>query len=221
MAIRILHPLFRLMASLTRQELARQVAYLKVENQFCGRGCRNTSSPRRRNAETCSGPVASWESVARADHHRHLRNVSPLGAGKRRGEPRGQAQETSRPSADRRRVRAIILKLARENSWGYTRILGELKKLGITTVSRTTVKNILIEHGLEPGPQRGVGDLGRVSGSPCRDAVAMRFSRDEGRDRHRPERPVSAGLPARRVAADVRLASDISPGRGVGQPAGP
>ncbi len=51
----------------------------------------------------------------------------------------------------------MILKLARENDWGYTRILGELRKLGIKAVSRNTVKNILKENGLDPGPQRGAG----------------------------------------------------------------
>ena len=54
-------------------------------------------------------------------------------------------------------IRELILKLARENGWGYTRILGELKKLGITTVSRSTVVNILKENGLQPGPDRGEG----------------------------------------------------------------
>ena len=38
-----------------------------------------------------------------------------------------------------------------------TRILGELRKLGITRISRQTVKNILKEHELDPGPLRGKG----------------------------------------------------------------
>jgi putative transposase len=54
-------------------------------------------------------------------------------------------------------VRALVLQLARENGWGYTRILGELKKLGVGQVSRSTVVNILKEHGLETGPRRGAG----------------------------------------------------------------
>lgn len=49
------------------------------------------------------------------------------------------------------------MKLARETGWGYTRILGELKTLGIRSVSRNTVKNILKAKGLNPGPQRGPG----------------------------------------------------------------
>jgi putative transposase len=48
-----------------------------------------------------------------------------------------------------------VLRLARETGWGYTRILGKLRKLGISKMSRATVINILREHGLEPGPKRG------------------------------------------------------------------
>jgi putative transposase len=54
-------------------------------------------------------------------------------------------------------VREIIVRLARETAWGYGRILGELKKLRIHSVSRTTVKNILKEEGIKPSPKRGRG----------------------------------------------------------------
>ncbi len=47
--------------------------------------------------------------------------------------------------------------LAKDNGWGYTRILGELRKLGIKAVSRNTVKNILKRYGYDPGPKRGTG----------------------------------------------------------------
>jgi hypothetical protein len=39
----------------------------------------------------------------------------------------------------------------------YTRIIGELKKLGIKPPSRNTVKKILKTAGFEPGPKRGEG----------------------------------------------------------------
>jgi len=53
-----------------------------------------------------------------------------------------------------REVRELILHLARENaSWGYLRIVGELRKLGIA-VSATSVRNILAAAGLPPAPQR-------------------------------------------------------------------
>ena len=54
-------------------------------------------------------------------------------------------------------IRELVIKLARENSWGYTRILGELCKLGIKRIYRQTVKVILKENNLDPGPLRGKG----------------------------------------------------------------
>ena len=51
-------------------------------------------------------------------------------------------------------VRQLILRLARENShWGYVRIVGELRKLGIT-VSATLVRNVLARAGVPPAPER-------------------------------------------------------------------
>jgi putative transposase len=51
-------------------------------------------------------------------------------------------------------LRSLILRLARENPrWGYRRIVGELKGLGIT-VSATSVRKVLLEQGLQPAPKR-------------------------------------------------------------------
>jgi putative transposase len=49
----------------------------------------------------------------------------------------------------------LVLRLARENTrWGYERITGELSNLGIT-VSPTTVRKSLRDHGLGPAGKRG------------------------------------------------------------------
>src|SRR5439155_23862486 len=51
-------------------------------------------------------------------------------------------------------VRELVLRLARENrGWGYVRIAGELRKLGIA-VSATLVRNILSAAGVPPAPER-------------------------------------------------------------------
>jgi transposase InsO family protein len=55
----------------------------------------------------------------------------------------------------RREIRDLVLRLARENArWGYRRIVGELKGLGIT-ISATTVRAWLRAAGLGPAGKRG------------------------------------------------------------------
>ena len=58
-----------------------------------------------------------------------------------------------RPTIERD-VQALVLRLARENpTWGYRRIVGELRGLGVA-VSASSVRAILIRHELPPAPER-------------------------------------------------------------------
>jgi putative transposase len=62
-------------------------------------------------------------------------------------------RSTGRPRVERR-VRELVLRLARENPrWGYPRIAGELLKVGVH-VSPSTVRQLLLAAGLMPAPRR-------------------------------------------------------------------
>jgi putative transposase len=62
-------------------------------------------------------------------------------------------QRPGRPSLERETVE-LIVRFARENPrWGYLRIVGELRRLGIT-VSKGSVATVLARHGLPPAPRR-------------------------------------------------------------------
>ncbi len=60
------------------------------------------------------------------------------------------------PTTDK--VKALVVRLALENYWGYGKIKGELLKLGIK-LSLTTVGNILRDKGIVPAPVRA-GSIG-------------------------------------------------------------
>jgi hypothetical protein len=70
------------------------------------------------------------------------------GSKKRGGPGRPRTQEE---------IEELVLKMARENrTWGYRRILGALRNLGIE-LSAQTVGNILERHDLPPVPERKKG----------------------------------------------------------------
>ena len=64
------------------------------------------------------------------------------------------ARQAGRPPI-RSEIRALVVRFARDNPrWGYQRIVGELKGLGLV-VSATTVRTWLRAAGLGPGGTRG------------------------------------------------------------------
>ena len=68
---------------------------------------------------------------------------------RRRWAARSMRGKTGRP-ATRRNIRALVLRLARENpSWGYRRIHGELAGLGVK-IAASTAWEILRNAGIDP-----------------------------------------------------------------------
>ena len=133
--------------------LARQVEYLVVENRLLRDQIpgpvRLTERERSRLVRfgTAVGPaLKDLISIVRYDPFRRwARGVKRKGRKAKRpaGRPRTAAH-----------VEELVVRLARESGWGYTRILGELRKLGVKSVSQGTVRNILKRHGVEPAPDR-------------------------------------------------------------------
>ena len=72
---------------------------------------------------------------------------------RRRWAARSMRGKTGRP-ATRRNIRALVLRLARENpGWGYRRIHGELAGLGVK-IAASTVWEILKKAGIDPALRR-------------------------------------------------------------------
>jgi putative transposase len=72
---------------------------------------------------------------------------------RRRWAARSMRGKTGRPATGRN-IRALVLRLARENpGWGYRRIHGELAGLGVE-IAASTAWEILKKAGIEPVPRR-------------------------------------------------------------------
>lgn len=155
-----------LLASATDRELATHVQYLKEENRILRSKlpARITVTPQERQRLVRFGlavGTAIKELIAIVSPRTFLRWVhgsTPRTAAKPRKPGRPRTAEA---------IRDLVLRIAHETGWGYTRILGELKKLGPRSVSRTTVVNILREAGLDPGPKRGEGTWSEFHTAPA------------------------------------------------------
>jgi putative transposase len=154
---RFLQPLLLLLARLTDRQLAAVVQYLKVENQILRSKLpkRITVTAREKQRLVKFGRplgAAIKDLITIVTPRTFLRWAN--GERPRRGATGNPRRPPGRPrTADD--LRDLVLRIASETGWGYTRILGELKTLGLGRICRSTVVNILKEAGLDPGPKRG------------------------------------------------------------------
>jgi putative transposase len=132
------------------------IAYLQEENrvlreQLGGKRLRFTDDQRRRLAAKAKSigraRLLAFASIAQPDTllrwYRQL-IAKKYDGSERRGPGRPRVMET---------IRQLVVTMAQENRWGYRRIVGEMRKLG-HEVSRSTVRRIMKEHGIEPAPER-------------------------------------------------------------------
>ncbi|MGB7326659.1 MAG: integrase core domain-containing protein [Rubripirellula sp.] len=151
----IVHPLLTLLASLTRQELAQQIRYLKAENEILRSKLpsRITLDNHERNTLVKHGKklggkikdlitIVSYSTFRR--WVRKMEDNTPVPAQKsaKKGAGRPKIEED---------VHDTILRIRKETGFGYTKILQELRRMGVH-VSRQTVKNVIVDAGFAPTP---------------------------------------------------------------------
>ena len=149
---KLFHPLLTLIASATDRELAKYVQFLKEENKILrsrlGGEVHTRSEERHRLLQFGKALGRAIEElitiVSPATFYRWIRDEkSP----KVKTNPKGGQRKP-------REIRELVIEIAKTTGFGYTRIIGELRKLGIKGISRQTVRNILKEEGIKPGPDR-------------------------------------------------------------------
>jgi transposase InsO family protein len=152
------HILVVAMANLVHREQAAVIEYLREENQVLkeqlkkrGGRLRFTDDQRRRLAAKAKAlgrkllrsldTLVTPETLLR--WHRQLVAKKYDGSAKRgSGRPRVMQE-----------LEDLIVRMATENRWGYTRIRGALSNLG-HQVARSTIAAVLRRHGIEPAPDR-------------------------------------------------------------------
>jgi putative transposase len=155
---RILDRLWLLLAAATDRKLTRMVEYLKAENRILRDRLPDkivvTPTEKRRLLRYGAPLGAAIRDLITVVHPRTF--LRWLAGDKPTAKSRATSREPGRPRTAED-VRQLVLRLAKETGWGYTRILGELKKLGVRGVCRSTVVNILKDAGLDPSPERRKG----------------------------------------------------------------
>jgi len=149
----IFHPLLALIASATDTELARYVEYLKEENKILRSRLPKQihTKPEERERLLKFGKVLGRAIeelitiVSPSTFYKWVRDEH-IGRSKAKNPKGGQRKP--------REIRELVIQIATTTNFGYTRIVGEIRKLGIKKISRTTVRNILKEEGIQPGPDR-------------------------------------------------------------------
>ena len=152
------HLIVLFLASQLNREQQRVIEYLHVENQVLreklgkGRILLNDDQRRRlavkgkalgRRALRELATIVTPDTILRWHRELVAQKWDFSALSKRIGRPRTREEKTR-----------LVVQMAKENpTWGYGRIQGALKNLGVQ-LSDTTIGSILREHGIEPAPER-------------------------------------------------------------------
>ncbi|XHR30520.1 MAG: integrase core domain-containing protein [Chthoniobacteraceae bacterium] len=142
---------------MTQCILLRQIAYLKAENQILRSRLPKqirTTAAERSLLVRLGAPLgdAIQELLSIVSYKTFLRWKNEQRPGAR---AKNAVVPNGRPPIPQS-VEELVVRFAKENAWGYSRIQGELRKLGII-VARNTVKKILIKNGFHPNPGKLAG----------------------------------------------------------------
>ncbi len=157
---RFFHPLFHCFANARHRNMVAQVQYLRAENRVLRSKLpkRVTVTPPERKKLVKLGKRVgpALKHLITVVSHRTFQRWTAE-AKKPKGLTRAKPKRVPGRPRTPEEVRQLVVRIARESGWGYTRILGELKKLGIHNVGKTTIRNILKDAGFAPGPGRSEG----------------------------------------------------------------
>ncbi|QDU29050.1 Integrase core domain protein [Anatilimnocola aggregata] len=152
MPAKIFHPLLALIASATDRELAKYIQYLKEENKILRARIPGQIHTRPEERQRL---IKFGKMIGKAiEELITIVTPSTFYRWLHQEEKKDEKKNTKGGQRKPREVRQLVLEIARTTGFGYTRIIGELRKLGIKKISRQTIRNILKEEGVEPGPDR-------------------------------------------------------------------
>jgi Integrase core domain len=151
----IFQPLLFMLAGSTEDQLIRQIEFLKAENEIL----RKRIPKKRIFLELAERAMLLKLGKELGPAIRQLITIVSYSAFRRWVRTEEGRTEPNQKGRPRLAVvlRELVVRIAQETGWGYSRILGEVRKLKVGRISRQSVKNILVEHGLDPGPKRGRG----------------------------------------------------------------
>lgn len=149
----IFHPLLALITSAMDRELAKYIQFLKEENKILRARIPGVIHTRLDERERL---IKFGKAIGRAIEEL-LTIVSVSTFYRWLWDEDGQPKRKKNPKGGQRKpqeIRELVLQISAVTNFGLTRIVGELRKMGIQKVSRQTVRNILKEEGIRPVPDR-------------------------------------------------------------------